>query len=342
METPAPSSESKPVAILLHGEDEFAMGRFVDGLVEKMGDPGTAELNTTRLDGRQCTLDDIRAAALALPFLADRRLVIVTHPLAHLGQAEAQQRFRDLLDGLPDSTALVLLIPDTARRRRGSLEWEVLREKHWLVAWARQAGSRAVTKAFPLPGPSEMPEWIRQQARRQGGQFTPAAAQSLAGHVDSDTRLAELEIDKLLTYVNWQRPVEVEDVEALTAAHGQVNVFDMVDALAAGNANQAMRLLEGLLEQDEAAALFAMVVRQFRLLLQAREVLDEGGNAHMIESELRQHPFVAGKLETQARRFSLPQLESVYRRLLDLDEAFKTSQITYDLALEMLVAEMGR
>jgi DNA polymerase III delta subunit len=62
----------------------------------------------------------------------------------------------------------------------------------------------------------------------------------------------------------------------------------------------------------------------------------------MIESELRQHPFVAGKLETQARRFSLPQLESVYRRLLDLDEAFKTSQITYDLALEMLVAEMGR
>jgi DNA polymerase-3 subunit delta len=97
-------------------------------------------------------------------------------------------------------------------------------------------------------------------------------------------------------------------------------------------------LLEKLKDQQDAMMILAMVQRQFRLLLQAREVLDGGGDEREITKQLKLHPFVSGKLNNQARRFNLLELEMVYRRLLDLDEGIKTGQIVADLALDTFVA----
>ena len=83
-----------------------------------------------------------------------------------------------------------------------------------------------------------------------------------------------------------------------------------------------------------------MVVRQFRLLLLAREVLDGGGNKADVIRDLKIHPFVADKLLGQVRRFDLHTLEMIYHRLLDLDEAIKTGEIPADLALDTLVAAL--
>ena len=47
------------------------MTHFVEELYGRMSDPSTADLNTTRLDGRQASDEDLRNAAFAMPFLAD-------------------------------------------------------------------------------------------------------------------------------------------------------------------------------------------------------------------------------------------------------------------------------
>ncbi len=159
--------------------------------------------------------------------------------------------------------------------------------------------------------------------------------------MDNDTRLATQEITKLLTYVDFQRPVEAEDVEQVTAANGPVDTFAMIDALALGQTETALRLLHALLEQQDPLSLFGMIARQFRLLLQAREVLDEGGTAPHIERELHQHPYVARKLEEQARRFTLAQLETIYHRLAQMDQALKSSQVSYEVAFDTFIAELA-
>ena len=103
-------SDSKPVVYVLHGDDTFAIRRALEAMEAKMGDASIAELNLSRLDGREARVDDIRSAANAMPFLAERRMVVVSHPLAKLAGETAREQFRALLDGLPDSTALVLVI----------------------------------------------------------------------------------------------------------------------------------------------------------------------------------------------------------------------------------------
>ncbi len=160
--------------------------------------------------------------------------------------------------------------------------------------------------------------------------------------VGVDTRQAGMEIAKLLAYSNWARPVTVEDVEAVCIVTSQQSVFDFVDALANGNGKSAQHLLHRLLESEDAFSLWGMVVRQFRLLIQAREVLDGRGNKDDVARALGVHPFVAEKTTQQAARFSIESLETIYHKLLNIDEGVKTSQVTLDLAMDTLVVELTR
>ena len=73
-----------PRFFLLHGPEEFASAECVEALKAKLGDPTLAELNTTVFDGRTATLADVRATADTMPFLTNRRLVIVDEATATL------------------------------------------------------------------------------------------------------------------------------------------------------------------------------------------------------------------------------------------------------------------
>jgi DNA polymerase-3 subunit delta len=97
-----------------------------------------------------------------------------------------------------------------------------------------------------------------------------------------------------------------------------------------------------LLETEDPFSLWGMVVRQFRLLIQAREILDGRGNKDDVARALGVHPYVAEKTTQQAGRFSMESLESIYRKLLRIDEAAKTGQVTLELALDTLVVELTR
>jgi len=87
-----------------------------------------------------------------------------------------------------------------------------------------------------------------------------------------------------------------------------------------------------------------MVVRQFRLLLQAREVLHSGGSAREIMQQVEdaKSAFVADKLVSQAKYFSLADLDAIYHKLVEIDEEIKTSRTEVDTALYVLTAALAR
>jgi DNA polymerase-3 subunit delta len=328
------AAESAPVVYLLHGDDEFAMAQFVASLEARVGNPASAAMNITRLDGRSMDAGEAFSAAAAMPFLASRRMVILYHPLARLSGKAAQANFLEQLEKVPASSALVLVedkdLTDPRDRRKGKL--------HWLERWAQGHADRVYLKAFTIPRGAAMTRWIQERARAAGGQFTPQAASLLVTLVGEEPRQVDQEIQKLLTYVNFRRPVEVDDVENLTADTAEGDIFAMVDALGNQDGHTALSMLHRLLETQDSISIFGMIVRQFRLLLLAREVLDAGGQKAEVAQQLKVHPYVAEKISDQARHFSLPMLELVYHRLLDLDEAMKTSQMPADLVLDTFTA----
>jgi len=282
--------------------------------------------------------DDLNNATNAMPFLAKHRLVLLANPSARYASPQARKKFLDFLEKVPSTARLIIYENVDVKTYKDKARQEKEDEKHWLVKWIKKAGLGL--ERYALPTQWEMAGWIVHNAKEQGGEFERAAAERLAEMIGVDTRQAAQEVIKLLTYVNWARPVKVADVEAVSILTAEPDIFAMVDALASGNGRLAQRLLHRLLENDDPFSVWGMVVRQFRLLLLAREVIDARGGPREVEQALGVHAFVAEKIFSQAKRFSLIGLEKIYHQLLEIDEAAKRSQVALDLALETLVVEL--
>jgi DNA polymerase-3 subunit delta len=186
-----------------------------------------------------------------------------------------------------------------------------------------------------------MPGWIIAETKRQGGGIEPVAAARLAEMTGDDTRQAAQEITKLLTYVNYSHTVSIEEVEDVSIVTARVDVFQLVDAIGLQNGKLAQRLFHSLLQEKDAFEVFGMIVRQFRLLIMARDVLDGGGTLQEVTEVLGQHPFVAEKAFNQARAFDMRTLDIVYHRLLAMDEAAKSGGMPLDASLDMLIVELS-
>jgi DNA polymerase-3 subunit delta len=314
--------------LYIYGTDEFAIARRLQKLQQRVDKDG---MNTSRLEARSASKDELNMAVNAMPFLAERRLVILEKPSARYTKPKERKEFLSFLESVPPSTVLALY--EEVDENKAA--------KHWLVKWATSVKEIARAEAFMLPKAWQTGDWvarIQKEAKSQGGEIESRAAARLAEMVGQNTRQGAQEITKLLTYVNFERAITLEDVELLSVSTAQGDIFALVDALGNGQGKAAQAMLHRLLDEQDAFSIFGMVVRQFRLLLLAREVIEEGGN---VQGALKQHPFVAKKLTAQARHFSLVDLESIYKHLLKIDEDAKTSQVSLDLALDIFVMELA-
>ena len=116
----------------------------------------------------------------------------------------------------------------------------------------------------------------------------------------------------------------------------------MVDSLVVGNSKVALTKLHQLEETEEIPQLFAMIIRQFRLLVQTRSILDKRGNSQVVQKELGQIPFVADKLVRQASAFTADKLKTIYTQLLEFDYQFKTSGNDPEAALDLFILDVAQ
>jgi DNA polymerase-3 subunit delta len=319
-----------PTFYVFHGADEFTRAETLADFRSRLGPPDTVDLNTTLLDGRKATLAELRHACDTIPFLAEKRLVIVEGLLTQAAdQKEFLDQLADYLCQLPETTRLVFV------------ESKPLPANHPILQLARKDEGGYV-KQFDPPGAKALPGWIGKRVHKHGGEIEPQAAAQLAAVVGADLRLLDQEIAKLVTYVGAEQAITGADVDAVVPYVQAAIVFDLVDALGRRDGRTAAQTLHRLLDAGEhPLGLLAMIVRQFRLLIQVKELKAEGANPQTIAKELGIHPFPARKLHNQATHFTGVQLEAVYRHLLDTDVAIKSGEIEPEVALDLLVAGLA-
>jgi DNA polymerase-3 subunit delta len=319
-----------PTFYVFHGTDELTRAETLADFRGRLGPVDMADLNTTFLDGRKTTLAELRHACDAIPFLADKRLVIVDGLLARAAKQEK------LLDEL---AKYLLRLPETTRLV--FVEENPLPDNHPILQVAQQ-DARGYAKRFDPPDTKALPRWVTERVRKHGGEIEPRAAAQLAAVVGADLRLLDQETAKLVTYVNAERPITTADVDEVVHYAQAAVIFDLVDALGRRDGRTAAQTLHRLLDAGEhPLGLLAMIVRQFRLLIQVKQLKAEGANPQTIAKELGIHPFPARKLHNQAAYFTPAQLEAVYRHLLETDVGIKSGEIEAEVALDLLVAGLA-
>ncbi len=313
---------------IFHGDNAQLQKETLARLLVKLGDPGLLDLNTTRFNGVMPFVE-LRQACDALPFLAPARVVIVNDLFAAKPGIDFLKALLVYLPQLPDTTRLVFL------------ESQPIRETNKFLQLARES-KNGYDKAFIRPRGPEVERWIQKRVQEKEGHISREAAHILAVNVGNDLDVLDNELDKLVAYKdNGQETIESADVTRLSPYVAEAKIFDLVDALGNRNAKRASLLLQQKLnEGTDPFYLFSMFVRQFRLLIQVKELAEKGYRPQGISREIKQHSFVVGKLYQQARGFSLEELEMIYRHLLDIDISVKTGQADMRTALDLLVATL--
>jgi DNA polymerase-3 subunit delta len=324
---------------VFHGPDELTRSETLADMTAQMGDPTLASLNITYLDGQTTTVGQIQEACSAMPFLSDRRLVVVRGLLAHLwgedgkssGDKAALQALAAYLPNLPETARLVFVENGLLPGKHPIL---VLAEKH----------EKGHVRAFGVPlREEELAEWIDKRVRHKSATIDRAAAMALAVCVGHDTRTLDSEIDKMITYVGGDQPrITTEHVELLVPYLGEAKIWTMVDAIGRRDARQALQHLHRLLDDDPVEnhplKLLGMIARQFRILIQVKEMMTQGLATSTIARQIGTRDFVAEKARHQAMNFSASQMEAIHGRLLTTDLAIKTGKMDGVLALDTLVA----
>jgi DNA polymerase-3 subunit delta len=331
------------VFYILHGQDDFGRDEELVRLRNKMagGDRAMADLNTTILDSQKLTLGELRHACDSIPFMADRRLVIVHGLLARLSSTgrnneqpawkrEWLQELVEYLPHLPPTTRLIFV------------ENRALKPSHPILKLAEEERKRrrGFVKLFELPQDRHLPAWIDRRAQAKGANLSSEATRLLAVLVGTDLRLLDQEIDKLYLYAG-ERQITTQDVRALVSRARQESIFDLVDCVGRRETDRALVLLHRMLDAGEAPLyLLAMLARQIRILIQVKDLQGRGLGKNEIAGELRLHPYVVEKGMAQAWNFSLSQLEAAHHNLVETDWAIKTGGLEDLVALDLLVVNL--
>jgi len=332
---------------VLYGEDGFGRDEALQQLKDRMRALPAGEHNMTDLAGAEATVSNLRLAADVVPFLAERRLIIVRGLLGRLagraracrggraggrksgaGDASAADELQALLEYLP-------LVPGTtslAFVEEGRLHPELLVE-------AIPRG-RAIVREFPRV--QDLADWIRRRARLLEIDLDEGAVRELAALGGSDLRRLDNELRKLDAYVAGGT-ISRSDVRELVVGR-EVAVWSLLDALADRRTDAALRALRALYAQGESpeALLGRDIAPQYRRLLVARELaaVSREERARIDPGALGLNPATVGKWMDQARAFEPAELERALELLLGLDRLIKTGETTSEPALEVAVIQL--
>ena len=328
-----------PVYIL--NGDPFLTAEALRELRTQVGPAELLEANSHWISGGQVTLAGLQGICDAIPFLAQKRLVVVEGFLRLFEERSGRGRgsggrpaggpagwaeLEEYLRQMPSTTLLVFL--------EGTLQGG--------NSMLARLSSLAQVQEFRTPRGEELARWIRNRAEIKGAKITIGALRLLGEYVGGNLQTLDNELEKLLLYA-VDRPIEEEDVTTLVPQVREASIFAAVDAILEGRQALALRLMHRL-RSDGAnlSYILAMIARQLRLITLAKDLLRRGVAPGELGGRLGiRADFALRRTLDQARKSPWPRLVALYQRLLEMDLAVKEGRLEEDLALDLLVAEVA-
>ena len=190
-------------------------------------------------------------------------------------------------------------------------------------AWVKAIDNGgAVVQVWPVERP-QLPAWIRRRAQSRGLALSSATAEWMADRVEGNLLAADQEVRKLVLLLG-RGSADHAAVRDAVASNPRFDVFRLADALLAGQAKRALRILDGLRAEGAAPTLVLWAIsRDLGLLSKLKFAARNGAVAPPV---LRRHgvwprrqPLVKGALE----RFESARLAELIAKAAETDRVIK-------------------
>lgn len=284
----------------LTGKNSYKLHAYLQERVNEVL-AAVGELAIERLDASEASVDTILQSVQSLPFLVDRKLVIITNVQS---SAVLMERLADVIDRTADTVEVLLVDPGFDKRKTA---YKILQKQTEL-------------HDFPEPQPRELPAWLVAEAKEVGASLSISDAQYLVDRVGANQQLLASELQKLCIY---DSKITRANIELLTEQSLQSTIFSLLDAAFAGNMKRAVEMYrEQRKARIEPHYILAMLVWQLQSLTLAVYAPDTSESTLVATG---MSPFTARKVVQLARGKTKSDIKRMVVTLTELDAQIKTS-----------------
>ncbi len=308
-----------PIYVVAGKEQALAKKRYQE-LLDRLIAPEQRPTGLWVTDSK-AAIDEVLDELRTLPFLTDRRVVVVQEA------DEFITKHRPLLETYFDapcaSGVLILIANSFPSNTRLAKKLKTVGE---LVA---------ITPPKPWQLPAHITQYVKQTFNMA---LVKDAAQLLVDLTGNDVTRLYSEVEKLVVFVGDKRNITVQDVEALVGHNRIFGVFEVIDAMVAGQTGAALSRLRNMFAEDKNAQYTAVgaFAFHFRKMFNAKALLSQGKSIPDVTKALR----IWGKTDqfyAQIRKISLEQISQIIQQLASIDHQIKTGQTRAAVAIEQLV-----
>ncbi|SDM87269.1 DNA polymerase III, delta subunit [Paenibacillus sp. yr247] len=319
---------------LCYGPEKYKMREFIQVLTDLLIEPEHKEFAVSKFDLSEISLSSVLEDAETLPFMVPKKLVIAKNALFFTGAKESTKiehhldRLTEYLKSPAEHTVVVFTV-----------DADKLDERKKIVKALKDLEAAV---PFLSLSPEELQQWVARQAQQLGFTFTGEAADQLILYTGGNLQSLSAEIEKISLYVGTGAEATVDVIDQLVARSTEQNVFILIEDIVNVRLERAFVILEELLKQrEEPIKIASLIARQFRIMLQVKELSKQGYSQQQMASQIGLHPFAVKVAEGQSRKYDIMKLSSIMSQLADLDFQMKTGKIDKVLGLELFLLRLA-
>ena len=305
---------------LLYGDEDYLRKQYKDKLLNALMPDGDT-MNFNRYEGKDIEIGEVIDQAETLPFFADRRVILIED--SGLCKAGGEQLAEYLSNSSPDT---VIIMNESAVDKRSK------------VFKAVTSAGRAVE--FTSQPAETLQKWILGRVKKEGKNIDSRALNLLLERTGTDMTTISVELEKLFSYTMGRPAITAKDVDDIITVSTSSKVFDMIAAIAEKRQSAALEMYHDLLEHKETPfGILALITRQFNMMLQVSELMDEGKGVKSIADTMGISTYIEQKYERQVKNFGYKSLRRALDACASADENVKIKGMNPELSVELLIIE---
>lgn len=305
---------------VLYGEEAYLKKQYKERMTRAMIPDGDT-MNYAYYEGKGIPVSEVIDLAETMPFFGERRLIVIENS-GFFKSASAE--LAEYLKEIPETTCFLFV--ESEIDRRGKL-YKAAKEKGRVVELGKQDENTLI-------------RWMLGMVAREGKQIRETTVRYILSKTGTDMENLEKEMEKLFCYTIDKYEISSEDVDAVCITQITNHIFDMVEAVAKQEKKKALDYYYELLSLKEPPMrILYLLTRQFRLLLEVKELMKRGMIKKQIAAETGIHPFATQKYMDQCKRFSKQELLWLMDFGAELETDVKTGKISDIMCVEVFIIQ---
>ena len=309
---------------LLCGEEGYLKKQYKNRFVKAMLPEGDT-MNYSYYEGKNTPVKEAIDLAETLPFFAERRLIVFEN--TGFFKTAAGADLADYIKDMPETTCFIFVEEEIDKRNR---LYKAVKAKGYIAELSTQdAGT--------------LKRWVAGLVRKEQKQISESVIVYFLDKVGTDMENIQGELEKVFCYALERDTITKEDIDAVCVTQITNHIFEMVDAVAAGNQQKALDLYYELLALKEPPMrIMFLITRQFQILLNVRDMAGRGMDNQAIAKNAGIPPFAVKRNISQAKGFTMAQLKGALYDGVDLEESVKTGRMNDQMAVELFIMKYSR